>query len=93
MEVPTLKRYLITKLVSSCCEEYVGVKYHTDEEGWRTFPMRDEDGNLKRYCRECGEDCEAKELVWMTHVQIAKGCYRPLPEPVLVTDFIFDNLL
>ena len=89
--VPTLKRYLISKVVSSCCEGYTRIKYNEDEYGWTT-PKRKENGDIQRFCQECGEKCDTKELIWMTHKQISKGCYRPLPEPVLITDFIFDNL-
>lgn len=90
--VPTLQRYLIRKTVTDCCESYSRVKYHTNELGYRTFPIRDENDNLQYYCSECGEDCGVKELVWMTHKQISKGCYRPLPEPILVSQFIFEQM-
>jgi hypothetical protein len=83
--VPTLRRYLKSRTVTTCCEGYSGVKYHVADDGWET--------PIGRYCRECGEDCETKELVWMTHKKVAQGIYRELPEPVLVTDFLFDNLL
>lgn len=90
--VPTLQRYLIKKTVTTCCEGYSRINYRVDEYGWEE-PVRDEYGELVRYCTECGKlPCDIKELVWMTHKQVAKGCYRPLPEPVLVSEFIFDNL-
>lgn len=89
--VPTLRRYLKSKTVTSCCESYSRVRYEYDSDGWENV-LRNEDGTIKKYCTECGEDCETKELIWMTHKKVAQGIYRELPEPMLITEFLFDNL-
>lgn len=79
-------RFTIKKTVSECCEA-----------GSYFIRSMMDNGDFRPYaesfrCDNCGEFCERKTLIYMTHKNVGKGTYRELPEPVLVSDFIFANL-
>lgn len=76
--------YTIVKKVSECCEAKI-VWY-----GGRSYRS-----NIHYVCVDCGSEVTSenvKTLVYMTHKNIMKGVWRPMDEPVLVTDMFFGCL-